>query len=386
MKKNILIITTRFPNYGGYATNAYKMLKLLTRNGFNVRLVYANSESKEDIDPDKTGMSHRIELLSNPFNSVRQWLRIDSDLINSLRKKLSKLYLSHIVRYRLIEFQRSIDFVPDLIISNSQPYFEVLQQTYQKKKYLFIVGGSAELTYLAEHDGTNAQTFLNKEKVSNNFINDLNTLNQVDTTLVFNSELTLQIFIKKGLKSNKSIVQYINFVSESTISLPRFSERRYALIFIASNFMRKIKNIDLAYEVFRQFPDVPKLAIGRGSQHFESLPNTQVRDLTSQHEIMMYLSDSKLLLIPSYFDSSPGVMAESIRSGCNVLISKNVGWHTMLDQRSVVENYTNKGDWIQKAAYLTENYVSNSTLESLIANAESDLIQRINSNLINGCA
>ncbi len=384
MKKNILIITSGFPSYGGYATNAYKMLKLLNRNGFKVRLVYANSESNEDIDPDKTGLSHRIELLSNPFNSVRHWLKIDSNLILSLRKKLSKLYLSFVIRYRLIEFQKSNDFVPDLIISNSQPYFQVLQQTFQHKKCLFIVGGSPELTFLAEQNEIDAQAFLKMDNVSSYYRNDLNTLSEANTTVVFNSGLTQQIFTKKGIKS-KNIVQYINFVSESTAVLKPFNERRYTLVFIASNFSRKIKNANLAYKVFQQFPDVPKLAIGRGSQHFESIPNTQVKDLTSQGEIMMYLRDSKLLLIPSYFDSSPGVMAESIRSGCNVLISQNVGWHTILDERCVVQNFTDNDEWINKASCLTEHYVSNSALQSMIAEAESDLIQRINSLLINSC-
>ena len=37
-----------------------------------------------------------------------------------------------------------------------------------------------------------------------------------------------------------------------------------------------------------------------------------------------YMKKSKLLLLPSLFDSSPNTLYEAVECGCNVLTSKNI--------------------------------------------------------------
>ena len=147
--------------------------------------------------------------------------------------------------------------------------------------------------------------------------------------------------------------------------------------FIASNFVRKIKNPALAYKLFEKFPESNKIAIGKESDYFNEVTNTVTMGLITQKEIAKILSETKLLIIPSHFDSSPSVMSEAVLNGCNILLSKNVGWNEMMNNKCVVQDFQNHNEWVSKIEYLIDNEIENNDFLDIINNSKQEIYSLI---------
>jgi hypothetical protein len=102
-------------------------------------------------------------------------------------------------------------------------------------------------------------------------------------------------------------------------------------------------------------------------------------DLMTQKELAKTLSETKLLIIPSHFDSSPSLMAESVLNGCNILLSKNVGWNETIDERCVVQNFQNHNEWVSKIEYLVDNELENNEFLDIINNSKQEIYSLIDS-------
>lgn len=164
--------------------------------------------------------------------------------------------------------------------------------------------------------------------------------------------------------------------------IKNFNERKYDIAFIVSMFSRKVKNPELALEIFKHFPSQNKIAIGEGSSDFENCPNTLVMPLMHQADIYKILNDTKVVLITSYYDSSPGLQAEAILMGANILSSKNVGWSEALDPTSVVTDYFNIDEWVDKTNFSLDNYQRNLNFTNIVNNSKKNIYNKISS-LIN---
>ena len=69
----------------------------------------------------------------------------------------------------------------------------------------------------------------------------------------------------------------------------------------------------------------------------KSLPNKLVNN---------YLSKSKILLIPSYFESASIIILEALKCGCKVITSSNVGLHYLLPKKYLCNDVYDINDWI----------------------------------------
>jgi hypothetical protein len=116
---------------------------------------------------------------------------------------------------------------------------------------------------------------------------------------------------------------------------------------------------------------------------FNNLLKTNLLGLISQVSIFKILSQTKLIIIPSYFDSSPSVVSEAIINGANVLVSKNVGWNEYLPKECVVENYFDKDEWIYKANWLLNNHADYYEYLQLINGAEQQILGWVDKQLLN---
>ena len=68
----------------------------------------------------------------------------------------------------------------------------------------------------------------------------------------------------------------------------------------------------------------------------------------SNDKINEYYKKSKILLITSFFDSSPNVLNEALNNNCDVITSKNIGSYEYLDDSNIINNYNDKNEWISK--------------------------------------
>lgn len=377
--KKILIISGSYPNYGGQSTTAYNLLKLLKDKNYSAKLVYVNYHKEADVDPDKTGSSHRIVLKKSFINILYNWYKNNVNVPLGVEgQKVKNYYFFFKLLLRFKYFQLSKGFRPDLVITNIPSYFWLVQKIFRNRKLLFVIGSSPEMIMLSKHK-VDTTTFLQDSSVAEKKKIKPNELIFDKTNIVFNSRLTKEVYDKFGIQTGSSFVQYFNFAPYKKEHTTPIANRTNSMAFVASHFNRTIKNADLAFDIFSAFPEVEKLAIGKESERFATIPNTAVYELMTQQDIMQHLADTKVLLITSYFDSSPSVLSEAILSGCNVLVSKNVGWHDMLDERCVVQHYDDVNEWKEKAAYLMQHKIDYSRFEEVIASSTASIIANIQS-------
>ncbi|OSZ82225.1 hypothetical protein CAP35_02855 [Chitinophagaceae bacterium IBVUCB1] len=379
--KKILIISNSYPNFGGQSTTAYNLLKLLQQDSeLKTRLLYINYHKQADADPDNTGKSDKIALRQNLPYKIYQWYKNrfsgNSKPLYKIILILKDLYFSTLLLPRIFYQMLRKRYYPDLVITNIPVYYNLLKRVFNPQKILVLAGSSSEMYELSK-TGMDAQTVLADSAKAISLLKHFQSVNYAKTNVIFNSALTRDVYAALQIPAGNARVQYFNFVPLIPDAFIPFQERRNDIAFIASLYDRSIKNAALAYNIFESMPDVKKLAIGKHNEHFANLPNTETGSIIKQTEILQKLRDTKLLIITSFFDSSPGVLSEAIMSGCNVLVSKNVGWHEKLDERCVVQNYNNLQEWIDKATHLLQHKIDYSVFIEMTANAGNNIISDI---------
>ena len=141
-----------------------------------------------------------------------------------------------------------------------------------------------------------------------------------------------------------------SLVSISKYNLIPFNKKEYDIIFVCSNFNRIIKNSQLINKIFldKRTYNLKKVCIGNNNIFSNEIKNLTVLSKLSNLEVINYLSKSKIVLIPSLFDSSPNIFYEGISCGCNIITTKNVGNSSYLDKESIVNDINNINEWINK--------------------------------------
>ncbi|MBS1774499.1 MAG: hypothetical protein JST82_16700 [Bacteroidetes bacterium] len=381
--KKILIISNSYPNYGGQSTTAYNLLKLLANEHYDVRLLCINNLKNSDTDPEKTGMSHKIVMQKDIASRVYSLVKKIGVVTDTPRiTKIKQYYFFLRLMPKLIKFQVTNNFYPDLVITNIPSYCWMIKRIFGSKKMLVIIGSSPEMNRLAKQNIDASYVF----KDPTHALQLLKGTNDYDfrgTNLLFNSQLTKQIYSLLKIEAANSFVQYFNIAPLQKNQSIEFNARKYDIAFIASDFSRNIKNVVLTRQIFEQFSNRTKIAIGKSSHMFADIQNTEVSELITQQDILNILANTRLLIITSYFDSSPSVLSEAVINGCNVLISKNVGWSEMLGNNSVVDDYSNIDEWIQKAGLLLQTKQHYTQFEHTISNAKAD-IKTLIDNIISG--
>lgn len=379
----ILILSNSYPNYGGQSTTAYNLLKLLKEHGLDVKLLYINDLKHSEIDPEKTGSSHKIVMRKSIIHRIYRWQRKNKGI--ALDKQISiarNYYFLLRLLPQLLYFLFSKQFSPKLIITNIPSYYWLLRKVFGSRKILIIIGSSPEMNKLAKHK-IDASSVIAGSPESLKILNNLYKPDYSNAVVLFNSQLTRQIYDTLHINTGDAIVHYFNLTPAKIEMKPDFDSRIYDIAFIASDFNRDIKNIPLARAIFSALSTEKKIAVGKGSSDFAAIKNTEVRNLSKQAEIIHLFSQTKLVIIPSYFDSSPSILSEAILSGCNVLVSKNVGWHETLDAASVIDNFYDEQEWISKSQHLLNTKVTHPAFESIIAGSAGNIVQSIES-ILNG--
>ena len=274
-------------------------------------------------------------------------------------------------------------FNPDLVIINIPVYFKVIHRIFKGKKILFIVNGYSYLDKYWDKK-IDVSTIINNELSNTKHLNLTIDLfpEKFNGTIIFNSAITQHVYKALGHYIGDSSISFFNMLRVPEFKIKNFNERKYDIAFIVSMFSRKVKNPELALEIFKHFPSQNKIAIGEGSSDFENCPNTLVMPLMHQADIYKILNDTKVVLITSYYDSSPGLQAESILMGANILSSKNVGWSEALDPTSVVTDYFNIDEWVEKTNFSLDNYQRNLNFTNIVNNSKKNIYNKISS-LIN---
>jgi glycosyltransferase involved in cell wall biosynthesis len=367
--KKILLTSTQSPGNGGGATNIYKLNRFLLKHNIPVYCIFflCNREdpTKTIIDPDNLGNVNYIQI----FWKDGKILETD-EYINKIKKKV----------------YNHLNGEPDIIISKNFLAPLTSNILYPKTKLIYLVSGVYILTILnnESENQKSAQYFLknfdnlkdkiNKIKENINIVVEHKTMKLSDIVLT-NSYLTRTIMNKLYPQYSKKIIEPLN--TSIAIDFKRFNnklinynDRKYDIIYVCSNFERKIKNSFLINEIFldKRLENYNKLVIGDNNIFSDKIKNLTVLNQQKNDIVLNYMNNSKLLLMTSLFDSSPNTLFEAIQCGCNVIISKNIGPYKYFNNKCVCEDIYDKEEWIVKILENIKSIITNSIDNTEIIN------------------
>jgi hypothetical protein len=383
--KKILIISSGYPSNGGQASTAYNLNILLIKSNYDVKIIFLkNSLEYGSIDPQLIKNSQKLDYAKSlQFPITRRIVKFIISLkifkiigVNSFSKYLYRKLQNILIKKEIYGFLKKNKFRPDLAITNTPILYEDFNRLFEKT--LIIIGSSIFFWRIAER-GIDYQTIKRNPKVLNNKINKYKILGLNQSHLIFNSQITNDFFQLNGVNPKSKKVQYFNITPHIVSSQKNsFNERKYDIGIIVSDFNRVIKGIKKADSLFHYFAEQNKIAIGKNSAIFSGHLNCTTFDLMSQKNLAKYLSEIKLVIIPSLFDASPSILSEAVLNGCNVLCSKNIGWHDYINDNCVVLNYHNNDEWINKIKLLLDKKIENKKFLQLISNSNEKMLETIN--------
>jgi hypothetical protein len=329
-KKRYLISSTQEPGYGGAATNSYKLVKWLRKYNFNVIGIF---------------FEERLNYNYDKYNIVR-----------------SRLY------NRQDEVIEMLGGKPDFIFSKNWIAPKIAKRIFPNSSHIYLVSGSIHATVFG-----NVNTFLldsfkkskrkmlgkiKKDRHAHRSIPKEQEIIKMSDFVILNSNLTLKVFNKYYCEDiydikNKCIVSDTSDIKNNISIKINDNLKSNDILFVASKLDRTVKNFELFLSIIskKEFDNYKKIIIGMNSDLFEGiehLKNCEIIDCVDNDKISKYYKKSKILLITSYFDSSPNVLNEALENNCEVITSKNIGTFQYLDESNIIENHNDINEWIQK--------------------------------------
>lgn len=264
---------------------------------------------------------------------------------------------------------------PDRIIAYNYLAPIYSKEVYPKVPVYFVVVGIPELS-LGEHSAVkkniSAIKFINDGFFNNKDLlysyNIIEKACEVSDKIIIPPNISYNLFIKLHEKYKDKIIKldtiypiYKNIL-KNKINNINIKVKKYDIICVASNWKRKVKNIDLCEKIFRKLPKLNKVIIGgysdnsnnmteEGCTHFNNIPNTTVLPLIKNKEVLKYLSNSKILVLPSFFESYSIILLEAHYNKCKVITSNNIGSSILLNKKYICEDVYNLNEWINKIEY-----------------------------------
>lgn len=175
-------------------------------------------------------------------------------------------------------------------------------------------------------------------------------------TIIPTTNLMYMLLLKSKEYQNKKIVNSMDFLFYEDANGKATGSKIYDIIFIVSNHKRITKNSKFAYKIFEQFPLLKKVVIGLHCDHYKKIPNTTaINEIITNDKINTYLSKTKLILIPSFYDTGPSVFIEGLLNHCMPICYHNCGY-AMLDLECCIMPYLDLKLWCSKIGSLSSKY------------------------------
>jgi len=332
-KPTILISSTQYPSYGGAATNAYNIIKYLQKQK-EITTIGIFIDTSDDIyekaNPDK--IPNVIGYKYNDFNY--------DDI-------LYKIY-------------SQFKTIPDLAFCKNCMAPKIIKNIFPSTINIFLVSGIWGFSQIT--CGANQITDFTEIRKTP----EEKSIKCTDL-IICNSNLTIKYFQKiyNYCINNKLLLKPIDTTKYNVDELLNKTKNIYDkdkrdidIIVISSNTNRPVKNIKFIKEILEyQLLNYKITIIGENAEElFGNLKDHLIIiPLISQQDVQKYLQKSKLILIPSLFDSNSNVFREAVFSGCFPIISENVAHPPKYPKFFVCDNYDPE-DWIYRIKFFLEKY------------------------------
>lgn len=346
---------------------------------------------------------------SKSFEGSKKRRSVITCRLNSLPEKSFRVYQDDIYTYKLTD----ICFTPDLILAYnySAPIF--CKEIFPHTPLTYLSVGSPEITLGPESPISNKISAVEFIKKYNKNFKELKAYHEIkkccniSDNVIIQSKIMMDILLKIHPEMGKSKKLHLFdthlecFMTKNKTYNKSAKDKDIDLIFVASNLQRTVKNTNFCLKIFKKFSKLNKVIIGgygensnefKDNKHpdFIGIPNTEVLPLCDNKKVNQYLSRSKVLLLPSYYESFSIVAIEAINNGCRVLTSYNTGISMLLKEHNICSDVYYIHEWINKIRYLLDKFdkikkitiENHSNLFNYCKNIKSHKIELIDANAI----
>ena len=329
---NIIVSSTQYPGYGGAATNACKIIKYLRSRGLNVVGIFFFGRKVENYNPDNIDGIFLYNL--PPVNQM------DTLNYNEIRNDAEKYLRAK----------------PNICLAKN-----CVAPIFCKKIFdcytIYLVSGINHMSTFYKNNCT--MDILRHDFEVKEIIPQEILCNKISDLIILNSKLSLKLFKKIYPKYKNKIYSKIVDTSEllkkNKININ--SKKVYDIIICCSILNRKVKNNLFLIPILQNkiFDKYKKCIIGENSNLFKNIKNAELYDILPQTRCVEMFGKSKLLLVPSLFDSNPNTVKEAYYNNCLPLITKNIGYSELFPDFLVCKSYLQK-EWVLKIDYILNNY------------------------------
>jgi hypothetical protein len=337
MKKTFLLSCHEAPYYGGAATFQYLLFELLQKSGYDAH--YLTLASKTEVKKYKSNLG------------INWWNPAKLDNVH--------LYISQNFNKRehseLIEIVREVN--PNLIIGKNDIAPRIFKNIMPEREVWFLSSSSKQM--LKAYTGGYVKSLSDGMRQLREWNGKIPLISlkekqavRLSDRIICDSEATKLCFEHFYPQYIGKIFDFIfwsaplfknKFINEIKQRKDFFS-RSIDLLFIASNWKRVEKQYEMVKEIIKQFKHLNIHILGLCK---DRVNGARYHGLTGYSEVLKLMSDSKTLVAPSLYDSSPNILFEASLLGCNVVASTNCGNWRLCNPDLLVEPYS-LGNFVEK--------------------------------------
>ena len=335
-KIHILVASTQYPSYGGAATNAYNIIRYLHNR-------------------NKDGEKNKISGLF--INDVTDNSVINPDNLENISGISYTSCNDKKIYYYLYKQYGSS---PEIAFCKNCMAPKIIKKIFPNTAIIFLVSGIMGFSEI--ECGANEikdYTLIQKKQEKDSIL--------VSEIILCNSQLTLNYY----RKIYKDIIEKKNNLASKPFDSTKYNTMHFSdieckvtdksidIIIVASNVNRKVKNIGFIQKLLASSTKLRNykiMVIGNNSDNmFANIPNIEILPLQKQEEVDAYLEKSKVILIPSLFDSNSNTFREAVMLNVIPIISANVAHPKEYPGYFVIDNYKLE-EWETKIIYTLNNF------------------------------
>lgn len=325
MEENeIIIFSEDFPGNGEYGTYAYNLYKNLKK--YNCKLLYICRQLSDTKNNDIINNANIYAI------HISDYVQITNDIKNEIIPVDINLFIKE---NKLDKCKILLSFSPIttllgkmLILSEKHIYLSstiLLNNHYTSDINLWNIDDS-ELSRLLDENHFN---FFSKN-------NDIIILPLSPLIELIENK------INNICNLNNKIEKYC-LISNDNITNLALEEKLYDIIFISSDITWPIKNFELVSEIFKYYPYLKKILIGKNAtKYYNNFPNTEVYELSDYATIKKFIRQTKLLLLPSLLDAAPTIVMDCISENCIPVMYNNCGFSSLFLKNENLKKYIMK--------------------------------------------
>ena len=255
---------------------------------------------------------------------------------------------------RTMHFLLNVLFVKNVIISGFSKlnllFLKISKKLNKKTFYLMHGFIKEEMKYLDVDS--------KEEKINNEYT----LLNLADNIICVSERFSE--YLKKVYPEFKNKITFLNNGVDINIKKERIKHDKYTIISVGGGVRRK-NNLKVCEAIDKNKIDVRFIVIGALQQDGKKIEDYQFVEYyesLSHDEVLNKMCESDLYIQNSYFETFGLAVMEALECGCDLLLSKNIGALSILEnvsQNDIINNVDDKNEISTKIINKNKNKKNN---------------------------